>query len=116
YGKISHIILGSANVFMRDLRSPRGKISGSTLAPIKDFETAESFGSGYVADFSWKQLMDPDVCVRCGRCEVNCPASISGKELSPMQVMQDLKVYLHEIGPSKLEQQAKGEKGPLPDE
>ncbi len=116
YGKISHIILGSGNIFMRNLSMPKGIIAGSTLAPIKDFETAESFGSGYVADFSWKQLMDTDVCVRCGRCEVNCPATISGKELSPMQVMQDLRAYLHEIGPSKLEQQAKGEKGPIENE
>ena len=116
YGKISHIILGSGNIFMRNLSMPKGIIAGSTLAPIKDFETAESFGSGYVADFSWKQLMDTDVCVRCGRCEVNCPATISGKELSPMQVMQDLRAYLHEIGPSKLEQQAKGEKGAIENE
>jgi Fe-S oxidoreductase/nitrate reductase gamma subunit len=113
YGKLSHIILGSANVFMRSLAPPKGVIAGSTLAPIKDFETAESFGAGYVESFSWKQLMDTDVCVRCGRCEVNCPATISGKELSPMQVMQDLRAYLHEIGPSKLEQRARGETGLL---
>jgi Fe-S oxidoreductase len=116
FGKISHIILGSGNIFMRSLAPPKGIIAGSTLAPIKDFETAESFGAGYVENFSWKQLMDTDVCVRCGRCEVNCPATISGKELSPMRVMQDLRAYLHEIGPSKLGQQSKGEKGPLPDE
>jgi Fe-S oxidoreductase/nitrate reductase gamma subunit len=116
YGKLSHIILGSGNIFMRSLAPPKGIIAGSTLAPITDFETAESFGSGYVADFTWKQLMDTDVCVRCGRCEVNCPATISGKELSPMQVMQDLRAYLHEIGPSKLEQQAKAEKGPVENE
>jgi Fe-S oxidoreductase/nitrate reductase gamma subunit len=101
YGKISHIILGSANIFARDLTSPKGVITGSTLAPIADFETAESFGSGHITDFTWKQLMDTDVCVRCGRCEVNCPATISGKELSPMSLMQDLKAYLHEIGPRK---------------
>ncbi len=31
YGKISHIILGSANIFMRNLRSPKGLIAGSSL-------------------------------------------------------------------------------------
>jgi Fe-S oxidoreductase len=102
YGKISHIILGSANLFMRNLSSPRGVIAGSALAPIEDFENAESFGAGYIADLSWKQLMDADVCVRCGRCEVNCPAHISGKELSPMSLLQDIKAYVNTIGPSKL--------------
>ena len=46
YGKISHILLGSANVYMRDLSPPEGIIPGSTLKPITDFETAESFGAG----------------------------------------------------------------------
>jgi Fe-S oxidoreductase len=46
--------------------------------------------------------MDTDVCVRCGRCESNCPAWLTGKELTPMGLMQDIKSYLHEAGPSKL--------------
>ena len=79
--------------------SPQGIIAGSTLAPIKDFETAESFGAGYLADFSWKQLMDADVCVRCGRCEVNCPATISGKELSPMGCCRTSSAYLQRDRP-----------------
>ncbi|HEX5370823.1 MAG TPA: heterodisulfide reductase-related iron-sulfur binding cluster [Dehalococcoidia bacterium] len=103
YGKLSHIITGSANVFMRSLAPPEGIIAGSTLAPIKEFETAESFGSGYLHEFSWKQLMDADVCVRCGRCEANCPATISGKELTPMGFLKDIREYLHEVGPEKLE-------------
>jgi Fe-S oxidoreductase len=99
YGKISHILLGSANIFMRSLAPAKGKIAGSTLAPIADFETAESFGSGYLPDFSWKELMNVDVCVRCGRCEANCPAYLTGKELSPMAFLQQIKAYLGEAGP-----------------
>src|SRR5206468_2012764 len=82
---------GAANIFMRDIRTPKGLIPGSSLAPIKDFETAESFGAGRLSDFTWKQLMDVDVCVRCGRCEANCPATISGKELTPMGFLQNIK-------------------------
>jgi Fe-S oxidoreductase len=102
YGKLSHIILGSSNIFMRNLRTPKGIIPGSALTPIADFENAESFGAGYLHEFTWKSLMDTDVCVRCGRCEANCPATISGKELSPMAFLQDIKGYLHEAGPAKL--------------
>ena len=90
YGTISHIILGSANIFMRNVSSPKGVLGGSALAPITDFETAESFGAGKLHEFSWKQLMDVDVCVRCGRCEANCPASITGKDLSPMGFLKDI--------------------------
>ncbi|MGE0060054.1 MAG: (Fe-S)-binding protein, partial [Dehalococcoidia bacterium] len=108
YGKISHILLGSGNLFMRDLRTPKDAIPGSTLAPIADFETAESFGAGRLQDFSWKQLMDVDVCVRCGRCEANCPASITGKELTPMGFLQDIKLYLHDAGPALVAHKASG--------
>jgi Fe-S oxidoreductase/nitrate reductase gamma subunit len=108
YGKISHIFLGSGNLFMRDLRTPKGAIPGSTLAPIVDFETAESFGAGRLQDFSWKQLMDVDVCVRCGRCEANCPANITGKELTPMGFLQDIKLYLHDAGPALVAHKATG--------
>jgi Fe-S oxidoreductase/nitrate reductase gamma subunit len=101
YGKISHIVLGSANIFMRNLASPKGAIAGSALAPIKDFETAESFGAGHLADFTWKQLMDVDVCVACGRCESNCPAFLTGKELTPMGFLRQIKDYMQDGGDSQ---------------
>jgi Fe-S oxidoreductase/nitrate reductase gamma subunit len=113
YGKISHIILGSANIFMRNLSPPRGLIPGSTLTPIGDFETAESFGAGRLVDFTWKQLADVDVCVRCGRCEANCPATLSGKDLTPMGFLQDMKAYMYEAAPKLLEARRAGNAGPL---
>jgi Fe-S oxidoreductase len=45
--------------------------------------------------------MDLDACTRCGRCQDNCPAYLSGKPLSPKKVIQDLKSAL-------LERRAKG--------
>src|SRR5581483_10117867 len=116
YGKLSHIITGSSNIFMRNLRSPKGLIAGSALTPIKDFENAESFGSGYLRQFSWKQLMDTDICVRCGRCESNCPAWLTGKELTPMGFLNNIKTYLHEVGPQMVLRDANGDQTPMEDE
>ena len=115
-GKISHIVQGSANILMRSLSSPKGKIAGSSLAPIVDFEASESFGAGHLADFSWKQLMDADVCVRCGRCEVNCPAHITGKELSPMVFLQGIKDFMTEAGPGLIQARKRGEGASAEDE
>lgn len=38
--------------------------------------------------FSWKQRLESDVCVTCDRCVQHCPASLSGKPLSPRKVVE----------------------------
>ncbi|MEI8174146.1 MAG: heterodisulfide reductase-related iron-sulfur binding cluster [Deltaproteobacteria bacterium] len=87
YSKMLHIITIPANHFKAAL-SPVGR-----LEPIRDFETAESFGAGQLEDFTWKQIFDADACTRCGRCQDGCPAYLSGKPLSPKKMVQDLKTY-----------------------
>jgi len=99
YGKLSHILLGAANIFLRKLSATGAATAGAALTPILDFERAERFGAGRLTDFTWKQLMDVDVCVRCGRCEAHCPAYNTGKELTPMGFLQDIKAYMSEVGP-----------------
>ena len=87
YSRLLHIITSPANQFLAPLK-PKGY-----LEPIRDFETAESFGTGKLEDFTWKQIFDSEACTRCGRCQDGCPAYISGKPLSPKKVIQDLKNY-----------------------
>ena len=87
YSRLIHIITTSANHFMASLK-PAGY-----LEPIRDFETAESFGVGKLEEFTRKQIFDSDACTRCGRCQDGCPAYLSGKPLSPKKVIQDLKTY-----------------------
>ncbi len=109
YGKLSHLLLGSANIFFRRLSPTGAALAGTALAPITDFETAERLGAGYLRDFTWKQLMDLDVCVRCGRCEANCPAYNTGKELTPMGFLQEMKAYLTKMGPQLIKARRRGE-------
>ncbi|MFZ0451605.1 MAG: (Fe-S)-binding protein [Desulfatiglandaceae bacterium] len=47
----------------------------------------DHLGAGTIQNFSWKQLLDAEACVSCGRCEEKCPAFLSGKPLSPRKVM-----------------------------
>ena len=93
--RMQHLWLSPLNIFFRSLR-PKG-----ALVPI-DLENTETFGTAKIEDFTWKQLLDLDACTRCGRCQDNCPANISGKVLSPKKVIQDLREHLYQVYPFPL--------------
>lgn len=85
FSKHSHVISIFFNVFARTLQ-PTG-----VLQPMADLETLEVFGAARVKDFTWKQMLDFYTCTECGRCEINCPAFLTGKALSPKKIMHDLR-------------------------
>ena len=90
YSKHSHVLTVVFNVAYRRIE-PTGK-----LQPIKDFEALERFGANQIEDLTWKQMLDAYTCTECGRCEVNCPAFLTGKELSPKKIMHDLRVVVEQ--------------------
>src|SRR5690625_1245447 len=57
-----------------------------------------SFGVGKVEDFDRRQMLDFYACVECGRCTDVCPASGTGKMLSPMDIMIKLRDHLTDKG------------------
>ena len=81
FTKMSHFVISSVNTFFKPLE-PAGAI-----AKIEDIENQESFGISKLEEFTWKQLMDFDACTRCGRCQDNCPAALTGKALSPKNII-----------------------------
>jgi Fe-S oxidoreductase/nitrate reductase gamma subunit len=101
YSRLLHIITTPVNHFLLSLK-PAGY-----LEPIRDFETAESFGAGKLEDFTWKQIFDSEACTRCGRCQDGCPAYLSGKPLSPKKMIQDIKTYWLEKAPEAIKAKAK---------
>jgi Fe-S oxidoreductase/nitrate reductase gamma subunit len=94
YSKLLHLITSPLNQFFRSF-APSGEVK-----PIPDIENQETFGVAKLQEFTWKQLLDTDACTRCGRCQDNCPAYLSGKPLSPKKVIQDLKDHFHVSGKS----------------
>lgn len=84
-----HIITSVPNVFFKKLE-PVGQLSK------QDLENATTFGTSYINQFTWKQVLDMYSCTECGRCSSHCPATISGKQLAPRQLMLNLRDYLYE--------------------
>ncbi|QGU49152.1 4Fe-4S dicluster domain-containing protein [Bacillus velezensis] len=91
--KHAHLIAGPANVFLSRLDS-KGKLEKIDFSD----ETKESYGVGKIEDFRRSQLVDLYACVECGRCTNMCPASGTGKMLSPMDLILKLRDHLTEKG------------------
>ncbi|SFA39560.1 Fe-S oxidoreductase [Anoxybacillus pushchinoensis] len=90
--KHAHLIAGPINVFFSRLTRPK-------LEKINfEDETQESFGVGKIEDFKQTQLIDLYACVECGRCTNMCPATGTGKMLSPMDLILKLRDHLTEKG------------------
>jgi Fe-S oxidoreductase len=96
YSKHLHIFLAPLNILFS--RRPDGL---GPLEPMRsggkvlDFEEADpdtdTFGIGKVEDLSWKGMLDLGTCTECGRCQSQCPAWVTGKLLSPKQLILDLR-------------------------
>lgn len=77
-----HLVMATLNIFY--------KRKGNT----GEFRNMPSVngppGVNHINDFTWKQILDTEACVSCGRCEENCPAFISGKPLSPKKIVRQI--------------------------
>ena len=113
YSKHLHIILAFPNTWFAKL-TPKGQFTNMKavtdevklmLDPNADpyaastTDTAPStFGAADVVDLNWVQLMNAYSCTECGRCTAECPASQTGKKLSPRKIMMDTRDRLTEVG------------------
>jgi Fe-S oxidoreductase len=87
YSKHSHIIAALPNIYYRNL-GQRG------ILPKLNLDADDITQTGVVSefkDFSWKSLLDGFACTECARCTNECPAFNTGKPLSPMQVVHDVR-------------------------
>ncbi|NDI33875.1 (Fe-S)-binding protein [Chengkuizengella sediminis] len=91
--KHAHLFFAPINVFIRKLGVP-GKLKKIDL----EDENAESFGAGKIEDFTQNQLVDLYACVECGRCTSVCPAASTGKMLSPMHLITNMRDHLTNKG------------------
>ena len=84
-----HLLAAVPNVFFKRLETEKAIIK----TDIED-EEAETFGLGKCSEFNWHNVLNLYACTECGRCEELCPASGTGKPLSPKKIIHDFKVDL----------------------
>ncbi len=96
YSKHLHIALAPVNVLFSRRPNALGPLEPMrSNGKVLDFEEADPdtdvFGLGKIEDLTWKGLLDLGTCTECGRCQSQCPAWVTGKPLSPKQVILDLR-------------------------
>ncbi len=114
FSKHLHIVLAFPNVYFSNL-NPKGQFTNLEsvtnevklmmdpnadpyAAPAADAGEVKRFGARDVGDLTWKQLLDAYSCTECGRCSSACPATQTGKLLSPRKIMMDTRDRLEEVG------------------
>ena len=93
--KHMHLVGAPISFYARKLEE-RGTLSTPDLDAA--FENEEALGASKIQDFTWKELLDGYSCAVCGRCTDSCPANITGKILSPMHIVENMKEHVLEQG------------------
>jgi Fe-S oxidoreductase len=96
YSKHLHVVTSLINVYFSNTSGPGQK----GVMRAMDLEAdVEQFGASDVDQLSWKNLLDGYSCTECGRCTAACPASITGKALSPRKIVINTRQRLMEKAP-----------------
>ena len=109
YSKHLHILLAFPNAYyarldvvgeMHNMESVQNEVKYMMQPELAPTEQAApiKFGAKDVFDLSWKNLLDAYSCTECGRCSAACPATQTGKLLSPRKIMMDTRDRLETVG------------------
>ncbi len=93
YSKHVHIFMAPAKYLVA-----RPVASGVLPAVELDME-AESpvLGAKNLEDLAWPRLLDAYACIQCNRCQDVCPATATGKSLSPSALEINKRMELNDI-------------------
>jgi Fe-S oxidoreductase len=58
-------------------------------------DAALALGAGTLKELTWPRLLDAYACIQCNRCQDACPASATGKSLSPAALVVNKRMELN---------------------
>ncbi len=88
YSKAVHMLASGASLALRD------DDAGRRLPAVPESTDAGEQGYRELEDFSWEHLLEADACTKCGRCHEVCPARQAGTDLSPRDIILDIRQSL----------------------
>jgi Fe-S oxidoreductase len=88
-----HLVLSPATIFL----------SRGGFSQIPPLVGDEDFGLVTGKDLTQLVSLQAYSCVECGRCSEHCPATNTGKELNPKEIILGVRAYLNGPGPASEE-------------
>jgi Fe-S oxidoreductase len=88
-----HLVLSPATIFL----------SRGGFSQIPPLVGDEDFGLVTGKDLTQLVSLQAYSCVECGRCSEHCPATNTGKELNPKEIILGVRSYLNGPGPASEE-------------
>ena len=96
YSKHIHIFMAPAKYLVA-----RDVTSGVLPAMDLDMEAEQPrLGANKLEDLAWPRLLDAYACIQCNRCQDVCPATATGKSLSPSALEINKRMELNAISSS----------------
>jgi len=100
YTKFAHLLFLPTNAFFQRFK-PLGELARENVLEMMEAEDfdEETFqlGKQKTTEFTWKQLLDLDACIKCGRCEMLCPSAQAGEPFGPRRFINQCQ-DLHRAG------------------
>jgi Fe-S oxidoreductase/nitrate reductase gamma subunit len=101
YTKHIHIFMAPAKYFVE--REP----TSGVLPPValnldaenetEDEANTKTIGANKLEDLAWPRLLDAYACIQCNRCQDVCPATATGKSLSPAALEINKRMELNNL-------------------
>ncbi|WP_407571367.1 heterodisulfide reductase-related iron-sulfur binding cluster [Deinococcus altitudinis] len=96
YTKHIHIFMGPVNYFFKR------PVGSGVLPPMPNLAEAMEqeeprLGAERLEDLEWPRMLDAYACIQCNRCQDVCPASATGKALSPAALEINKRMELNVI-------------------
>jgi Fe-S oxidoreductase len=76
---------------------PMPGLSPGDNHPAHEEDAPLRLGAGKLEDLAWPRLLDAYACIQCNRCQDVCPATATGKSLSPAALEINKRMELNDL-------------------
>jgi Fe-S oxidoreductase len=102
YSKHIHTFFAPINyLFAREAGSGVLPPLDVNLDSVAATDTPPVLGAATLEDLGWPRLLDAYACIQCNRCQEVCPASLTGKALSPAALEINKRMELNTLAPGQ---------------